>query len=75
MLDEATIERRLTALEQALVDVRLGLAGPKPADNWLEIVSGSISDEPAFLEALELGRAIRQADRVEGTTDETVEGS
>ncbi len=74
MLDEATLERRLTALEQAVAEVRLGLAGAKPADNWIEIVTGSISDESAFLEALEFGRAMRKADRVEDAPNETVEG-
>jgi len=31
--------------------------------SWLEQVAGSISDEAAFEEALEYGRAYRQADR------------
>jgi hypothetical protein len=75
MLDEATLERRLTALEQAVAEVRLGLAGSTPAENWLETVTGSISDEPAFLAALAFGRAIRQADRIEDAPNESGEGS
>ncbi|HBE47848.1 MAG TPA: transferase hexapeptide repeat containing protein, partial [Cyanobacteria bacterium UBA11369] len=31
--------------------------------NWLDKLIGSISDESAFLEALEYGRAFRQADK------------
>jgi hypothetical protein len=63
MLDEAHLEQRLAALERAVADLQGRLAGGPPPDNWLERVTGSISDEPAFLEALELGRSIRQADR------------
>jgi hypothetical protein len=37
-------------------------AAPAPA-NWLEKLTGSVSDGPAFLEALDYGRALRQADR------------
>jgi len=73
MLDEATLERRLTALEQAVAEVRLDLAGYKADDNWLEIVTGSISDEPAFLEVLEFGRALRQSDRIEDVPNQAGE--
>ncbi len=31
--------------------------------NWLERLTGSMKDEPAFAEVLEYGRTIRQADR------------
>ena len=37
-------------------------AATKPS-NWLAKITGSISDEAAFLEALKYGRALRQADR------------
>ena len=63
MLDELTLERRLSALEQAVANLQLRLNGMPTTTNWLEKVSGSISDESAFLEALEYGRAFRQADR------------
>jgi hypothetical protein len=63
MADEAALERRLAALEQAVADLQRRLAVPPAAGNWLEKVVGSISDEAAFLEALEYGRAIRHADR------------
>ena len=70
MIDEATLERRLADLEQAVAEVRLGLSGSRPADDWLEILAGSISDESAFLKALEFGRAIRQTDRYENPPNE-----
>ena len=62
MLDETTIERRLVTLEQAVSDLQLKVQS-KPSENWLEMLIGSVSDEAAFLEALEYGRAFRQADK------------
>lgn len=63
MLDEAILEQRLAALECAVADLQRQLAGAPVPSNWLEKITGSISDEPAFLEALEFGRALRHADR------------
>jgi hypothetical protein len=63
MLDEATLEQRLEALERAVADLQRRLIGTPPPATWLEKVAGSISDESAFLEALEFGRAFREADR------------
>ncbi|MBO3459574.1 transferase hexapeptide repeat containing protein [Aetokthonos hydrillicola Thurmond2011] len=62
MLDETVIEQRLTTLEQAVSDLQRR-AENKPSENWLEQLIGSISDEAALLEALEYGRAFRQADK------------
>jgi hypothetical protein len=63
MSDQANLEQRLAALERAVADLQRRLASAPAADNWLEKVTGSISDETAFLEALEFGRAFRSADR------------
>ena len=54
-MPEATLEQRMTALEEAM-KVR------HPAPDWLDRVIGSMKDVPAFDEVLALGRAIRQAD-------------
>jgi hypothetical protein len=64
MLDETLLERRLTTLEQAVSDLQHKVEY-KP--NWLDKLIGSISDEAAFLEASEHGRAFRQSEPV---TDE-----
>jgi hypothetical protein len=61
MVDEAILEQRLEALERAVAELQLARA--LAPGNWLEKVEGSISDEPAFLEALEFGRTFRHADR------------
>jgi hypothetical protein len=63
MLDEVTIERRLIILEQAVFDLQHKVEQKPSSVNWLEQLTGSISDDAAFLEALEYGRAYRQADR------------
>lgn len=63
MSDEAILEQRLAALERAVADLQRRLAGVPVASKWLEKVTGSISDEAAFREALEFGRAFRSADR------------
>ena len=63
MLDEATLERRLVILEQQVADLKRKSESNSISSNWLNQLIGSISDESAFLEALEYGRAFRQADK------------
>jgi hypothetical protein len=63
MLDTATLERRLTTLEQLVFDLQHKFDSKPTADNWLERLIGSVSDDAAFLEALEYGRDFRQSDK------------
>lgn len=63
MLDETTIEQRFLAIEKAISDIQLRLAERPVPPNWLDQVTGSITDEEAFREALALGREFRMADR------------
>ena len=63
MLDTVTLERRLITLEQVVFDLQHKLESKPSSDNWLERLIGSISDDSAFLEALEYGRAFRQSDK------------
>ena len=60
---KTTLEQRLTAVERELADIRCQLMRSAPPADWLEKITGSVTDEGAFLEVLELGRAIRLADR------------
>lgn len=71
MLDEATLEKRLVTIEQAVAKLQLTVER-KPSENWLENLMGSISDEEAFLEALKYGRAFRQADKPTDEADENL---
>jgi hypothetical protein len=70
MLDDTLVEQRLSTLERAVADLQCRLHGVPAAGSWLDKITGSISDEAAFLEALELGRAFRQADRPRDDLDE-----
>ncbi|UBF29812.1 transferase hexapeptide repeat containing protein (plasmid) [Kovacikia minuta CCNUW1] len=63
MLDEITLERRLVTLEQAVSDLQQKIESKPTSENWLQKLVGSISDEAAFMEALEYGRTFRQADK------------
>jgi hypothetical protein len=57
------IENRLAALEKAVSELQTQLRGRGPAINWLERITGSFKDEPAFEDVLRYGREFRQADR------------
>jgi hypothetical protein len=63
MLDEITFEKRLVTLEQTVSELQQKLENKPVAGNWLQKLTGSISDEAVFLEALEYGQAFRQSDR------------
>lgn len=62
MIDDVSIDRRLATLERVVADLQLRFAAAPASSNWLDKVTGSISDEPAFIEALAYGRALRIAD-------------
>jgi hypothetical protein len=61
-MPKATLEQRMTALEEAVCELREATKARKPAADWLDSVIGSMKDEPAFDEVVALGRAIREAD-------------
>jgi len=69
MLDTVTLEQRLITLEQVVFDLQHKFENQPSSDNWLENLIGSISDDAAFLEALEYGRAFRQSDKPIDDTD------
>ena len=62
-MSQATLEQRMTALEDAMRELQQAMKARNPAPDWLDRVIGSMKDEPAFDEVLAYGRAIRQADR------------
>jgi hypothetical protein len=63
MLNETILEQRLVTLEQTVSDLQYRLESKSTAENWLDKLIGSVSDEAAFLEALEYGRSFRQVDK------------
>jgi SAM-dependent MidA family methyltransferase len=70
MLDQATIEKRLVDLEQAVTELKRKSEADTSPNNWLQALAGSISDEATFLEALDYGRAFRQSDKPTHETNE-----
>jgi hypothetical protein len=63
MLNETTLEQRLATIEHTVADLKLRIDSTPTAKNWLEKVIGSISEEEAFIEALEYGKSLRYADK------------
>lgn len=69
MVDEVLLEQRVADLERMVADLQLRLTAAPDFSNWLVRVTGSISDEPAFLEALAYGRTFRTPQRHAGGAD------
>lgn len=61
MTTNTSLEVRMAAVEAAITQIQEQIAHPK-SSNWLEQISGSFKDEPAFEEILALGEAIRRGD-------------
>lgn len=70
MTTETRIEQRLTAIEEAVSELQRRLTAQSPAGNWLEQITGSFKDEPAFDVVLEYGRAIRSSGHLPEDIDE-----
>jgi hypothetical protein len=62
-MPEATLEQRMTAVEEAVRQLQEAMHARKPTPDWLDRVIGSMKDELGFDEVLAHGRALRQADR------------
>lgn len=60
---ESLLEQRLAAVEVAVQELRSIVLARKPVPNWLDRLTGSMQDDPAFEEVLAYGRAFREADR------------
>ncbi len=63
MLDETTLEQRLTTLERAVSELQQKVESKPTSENWLQKLIGSISDEEVFLKALDYGCTFRQSDK------------
>jgi hypothetical protein len=68
-MNENVLEKRLAALEQAVKDLQQWRNQSGPAGNWIDRLSGSVSDQETFRKAVEAGRAFRHADRPEEEGD------
>lgn len=63
MTNNTSIEERLSAVENAIAQLQKQITTPEPI-NWLQQITGSFEDEPAFEEVLAYGRAICQDDKL-----------
>ncbi|MBD2302069.1 hypothetical protein [Nostoc sp. FACHB-190] len=61
MAANTSLEERLAVIEAAIAELQKQIAVPQPM-NWLQQITGSFKDEPAFEEVLAYGRAIRQGE-------------
>ncbi len=61
MATHTSLEQRLAAVEAEIADLKEQIDSHQRA-NWIEQITGSFKDEPAFEEVLAYGRAIRQGD-------------
>jgi len=61
MIPNTSLEERLAVVEATIAELQKKIADPQPG-NWLQQITGSFKDEPAFEEVLAYGRAIRQGD-------------
>jgi hypothetical protein len=61
MATNTSLEERLAAVEVAIAQLQQHVATPQPT-SWLQQITGSFKDEPAFKELLAYGQAIRQGD-------------
>ncbi|WP_204151106.1 hypothetical protein [Leptolyngbya sp. CCY15150] len=59
MPTNASLEERLAAIEAAIAQLQQQTEISQQV-NWLQQITGSFKDEPAFEEVLAYGRAIRQ---------------
>lgn len=61
MATNASLEERLAAVESVIAELQKQVVAPQPM-NWLQQITGSFKDEPAFEGILAYGQAIRQGD-------------
>ena len=61
MLEQQTVEERLTALEQELRELKQQVTVQKDQQSWIERIAGTFKDDPDFEEIVRLGREFRKA--------------
>lgn len=61
MATNTSLEERLAVVEAAIAELQKQVAAAQ-ATHWLQQITGSFKDEPAFEAVLAYGRAIRQGD-------------
>jgi ubiquinone biosynthesis protein COQ9 len=70
MATDTEIVQRLTVVEDVVDKLQRQMANLAPPANWLEQITGTFKDEPAFDEVLKFGQALRSTDRPVAHTGE-----
>jgi hypothetical protein len=65
MSEATTVEKRLTALESELADLKRQVTFAQASGSWFTNVAGSFKNEPEFEEVLRLGREMRQLNQAD----------
>ncbi len=61
MSEQATVEERLTAVEQQVADLRRRIPPQTDGKSWVERIAGTFKDDPDFDEIVRLGREFRKS--------------
>jgi hypothetical protein len=61
MTKNSSLEERLAVVETVIAELQKQIVPAQPT-NWLQHITGSFKEEPAFEEVLAYGQAIRQGD-------------
>jgi hypothetical protein len=69
MPSDTLIEQRLSAVENAVAEIRQRLDVEPPTLSWVERFTGAFKDEPAFADVIAYGRELRSADRPQNKGD------
>ncbi len=63
MLEQQTVEERLTALEKELAALKQQVTVQHAHRSWIEQIAGTFQDDPDFAEIVRLGQEFRKAAR------------
>ena len=63
MLEQLTVEERLSALEQELRELKQQVTVQHEQRSWIEQIAGTFKDDAEFEEIVRLGREFRKAVR------------
>ncbi len=61
MPEQLTVEERLAAVEQQLVDLKRRLSSQTDGKSWVERIAGTFKDDPDFDQIVRLGRKFRKS--------------
>jgi len=61
MLEQLTMEERLSALEKELRELKQQVTVQQDQRSWIENIAGTFKDDPEFEEIVQLGREFRKA--------------